>query len=161
MLISPDYVQRVACCSLERQSDANEQVARAHLRVLEALSLRVSLLPATDAPANDAAFKPTRRLAGPPDVMGDDAFERPATPEEQSQMGALAREALDAGAFGIASSRAANHVCIDGRPVPSYVADIAELETLGRALAEHGSGVMQIARGDLPVNITMAATAPR
>lgn len=84
-------------------------------------------------------------------VMGDAAFERDSTAGERAAMHDLAREALAAGAFGLATSRAANHVCIDGRPVPSFVAGIEELEVLGRALAAHGKGVLQIARGDLPI----------
>ena len=47
------------------------------------------------------------------------ASERPATPDEIAQMVALAREALDEGAYGFTSSQLELHVAHDGRGVPS------------------------------------------
>src|SRR3954470_10739619 len=52
-------------------------------------------------------------------VMGDAAYERAATPEEISEMAALVREALAAGAAGFSTSFSFAHRGVDGKPVPS------------------------------------------
>ena len=80
-------------------------------------------------------------------VMGDDAVERAATDDEVAQMRALVLEALDAGAVGFASSRQAAHAGAWGKPVPSRLATISELETIGDALRERGRGTFAITRG--------------
>src|SRR5207248_10807672 len=60
-------------------------------------------------------------------VMGDDALGRAATAAERAEMGRLAREARQAGAIGLSSSLAPNHVGPGGVPVPSFVGGIHEL----------------------------------
>src|SRR4029450_13873479 len=47
-------------------------------------------------------------------VMGEDATERPATPDEIARMRAIVREAIDAGAIGFATSKAPTHVGYGG-----------------------------------------------
>ena len=81
-------------------------------------------------------------------VLGADAAERPATPDEISSMAALVEEAMEAGAAGFATSMAVTHVGADGRPVPSRVADRAEIEALGRAVGRSGRGVIGVNGGD-------------
>lgn len=80
-------------------------------------------------------------------VMGEDAYEREATADEIQQMRALVREALDAGALGFATSESPNHVGAEGRPVPSRLATFKEIETLTSALADAGTGIVQISAG--------------
>ncbi len=80
-------------------------------------------------------------------VLGDEATEREATPEEIARMRAVVRESLAAGALGFATSKAPTHVGAAGRPVPSRAATPAEIETLAGALGEAGHGVLQATLG--------------
>jgi len=80
-------------------------------------------------------------------VLGDEATEREAAPEEIARMRALVREALDAGALGFATSKAPTHVGAAGRPVPSRAATVGEIEALAGALGEVGHGVFQATLG--------------
>src|SRR6059036_1165651 len=68
-------------------------------------------------------------------VMGEEAAEREAANEEIAAMRALVRDALRAGALGFATSKSPTHVGWAGRPVPSRVASLAEIETLAGCLA--------------------------
>ena len=81
-------------------------------------------------------------------VMGDAAYERTATPEENAAMQQVLHEAMDAGAAGFATSFAFPHRGIDGKPVPSRFADRAELEALLDTMREVGLGVVSIAPGE-------------
>jgi N-acyl-D-aspartate/D-glutamate deacylase len=81
-------------------------------------------------------------------VMGDDAYERAATPEEIAEMQRVLREAMEAGAAGFATSFAIPHRGIDGKPVPSRFADRAEFEALLETMGEVGRGVVSIAPGE-------------
>jgi N-acyl-D-aspartate/D-glutamate deacylase len=80
-------------------------------------------------------------------VLGDGADERAATADEVARMRALVLDALDAGAVGFASSRNAAHAGAGGRPVPSRLAEVEELETLADALRVRGRGTIAITRG--------------
>jgi len=80
-------------------------------------------------------------------VMGDDAYERAATPEEIERMRTELREALAAGAAGFATSLAPTHRGADGKPVPSRFAERAELEALFGVVGEHGTGVVEVTPG--------------
>jgi N-acyl-D-amino-acid deacylase len=80
-------------------------------------------------------------------VMGEDATERVATPEEVARMREIVREALDAGAVGFATSKSPTHVGYKGKPVPSRVAEFEEIRALAGALGETGKGVMQATIG--------------
>ena len=66
-------------------------------------------------------------------VMGEEAYERPATPEELARMQAVVAESMAAGAMGFASSASPTHNGDGGRPVPSRVADLEELRALSGA----------------------------
>src|SRR5262245_4439969 len=80
-------------------------------------------------------------------VMGEDATERPATPDEIARMRAIVREAIDAGAIGFATSKASTHIGYAGKPVPSRAAAFAEIEALAGALGEAGRGILQATVG--------------
>jgi N-acyl-D-aspartate/D-glutamate deacylase len=80
-------------------------------------------------------------------VMGEDATEREATPDEITQMQAIVRGALAAGAIGFATSRAPTHVGYAGKPVPSRAASYAEVEALVGCLAEFDHGLLQATVG--------------
>src|SRR5262249_56968463 len=80
-------------------------------------------------------------------VVGEEATEREASPEEIAAMRSLVRDALRAGALGFATSKAPTHVGWAGRPVPSRVASFDEIATLAGCLAETTGGVMQATIG--------------
>jgi N-acyl-D-aspartate/D-glutamate deacylase len=80
-------------------------------------------------------------------VMGDDGYERAATPDDVVGMQRVVREAMDAGAAGFASSFSKTHRGDGGRPVPSRLADHEEFVALGQAMAETGRGVVCYAPG--------------
>lgn len=81
-------------------------------------------------------------------VMGDEASTRTEpTPQELSQMQAMVREAMDAGAIGFASSFSPNHAGYGGRPMPSTIASEQELMTLMQPLREKNRGIFVMATG--------------
>ncbi|MEZ4333117.1 MAG: amidohydrolase family protein [Myxococcota bacterium] len=80
---------------------------------------------------NVAGFVPHSALRHA--IMGERARHDVATSDEREAMVKALREALAAGAVGFATSRGPNHVDAFGGPVPSRVADAAELEALVRA----------------------------
>jgi N-acyl-D-aspartate/D-glutamate deacylase len=80
--------------------------------------------------------------------MGDDGYEREATEAELAAMADVVREALLAGAVGFASTSAPTHNGDGGRPVPSRLADIHEMEALVTPLHELGKGVAAFTPGD-------------
>ena len=80
-------------------------------------------------------------------VMGDAATERAATPAEVARMRELVLQALRAGAIGFATSTSPAHNGAEGRPMPSRLADDAELAALVGTLGEHGRGVFMLTKG--------------
>ncbi len=82
-----------------------------------------------------------------PYVMGEEATEREATPEEIAQMRRIVTEALEAGAVGFATSKAPTHVGYAGRPVPSRAASLEEISALAACLGETGRGLLQATIG--------------
>ncbi|HET9689715.1 MAG TPA: amidohydrolase family protein [Acidimicrobiales bacterium] len=80
-------------------------------------------------------------------VMGDEAADREATDDEVAQMAGLVAEAMAAGAAGFATSLAVTHRGADGRPIPSRLASVAEIEACARAVAEAGRGVVAVNGG--------------
>jgi N-acyl-D-aspartate/D-glutamate deacylase len=80
-------------------------------------------------------------------VMGEEAYERPATPEELDQMQAVVAEAMAGGAIGFASSASPTHNGDQGRPVPSRVADLDELRHLLAPVRDAGRGVVALLPG--------------
>ncbi len=80
-------------------------------------------------------------------VMGEEAYERAATDEEIARMQAVVAEAMASGAAGFASSASPTHNGDRGRPVPSRVADLAEVRALLQPLKECGRGVVALLPG--------------
>jgi len=78
---------------------------------------------------------------------GEAAYERPATPAEIDTMQVIVAEAMAAGAMGFASSSSPTHNGDNGRPVPSRVADLAELRALLQPLREAHRGVVALLPG--------------
>ena len=79
-------------------------------------------------------------------VMGGrGAKNDPAKPEDIAEMKTIVREAIEAGALGVSTSRVLGHRAMDGEPVPGTFAAEDELYGLGRALQEAGTGVFELA----------------
>jgi N-acyl-D-amino-acid deacylase len=79
-------------------------------------------------------------------VMGDrGARNEPATPDDIAAMAAIVREAVEAGAVGVSTSRTILHKAVDGEPVPGTFAAEDELFAMGDALAAVGRGVFELA----------------
>jgi len=97
-------------------------------------------------------------------VMGADANRREATPAEIAQMATLVREAMAAGAVGLASSTSPAHNGDGGLPMPSRLAADAEHLALIEAMGEGGRGVYMVTKGaQMPVALLeeMAARSGR
>jgi N-acyl-D-amino-acid deacylase len=79
-------------------------------------------------------------------VMGErGARNEPATPDDIAAMARIVAEAIDAGAVGVSTSRTIVHRAVDGEPVPGTFAAEDELFAMGRALAQVGRGVFELA----------------
>ncbi|NUP33725.1 MAG: amidohydrolase family protein, partial [Streptomycetaceae bacterium] len=63
-------------------------------------------------------------------VMGEEAYERPATDDELARMRRVVADSLRGGALGFSSDRAGFHLGDGGRLVPSMVATQDEVEAL-------------------------------
>jgi N-acyl-D-aspartate/D-glutamate deacylase len=82
-------------------------------------------------------------------VMGEEGYERELpTDEELTAMQAVVRDAMTAGAMGFATSSSATHNGDGGRPVPSRLADRAELEALLQPLHDLDKGVAALLPGE-------------
>jgi len=81
-------------------------------------------------------------------VMGDAAYERPATAEEIERMCGLVREAISVGAAGFSTSFSYAHRGVDGKPVPSRFAEGDEVGALFLAAGEAGKGMVLITPGE-------------
>jgi N-acyl-D-amino-acid deacylase len=80
-------------------------------------------------------------------VMGEEAYERAATPAEIAEMQRVVASSLAAGAAGFASSANPAHNGDMGRPVPSRRADMAELRALLQPVREAKRGVVALLPG--------------
>ena len=80
-------------------------------------------------------------------VMGDDAYERPATDTELADMQRAVADAMAAGAMGFATSASPTHNGAGGRPVPSRVADLAEVSALLEPVRIAETGVVALLPG--------------
>ncbi len=77
-------------------------------------------------------------------VMGQRGADRePATAEDLARMRALAKEAIEIGALGFASSRLTIHKTESGSPIPSYDAAREEIEEIARGVVDAGGGLLQ------------------
>ncbi len=81
-------------------------------------------------------------------VMGEAAYERPASDAEIRAMQALVADSIRGGALGFSSDRAGFHLGDGGRPVPSIAASQAETEALMGVTAALGQGVVHVAPGE-------------
>jgi N-acyl-D-aspartate/D-glutamate deacylase len=75
-------------------------------------------------------------------VMGDASYERAATDDEIADMQRSLRQALEAGAWGFTTATSKFDVDSAGRPVPSRLADPAEVEALADVLHAFPFGVI-------------------
>ena len=81
-------------------------------------------------------------------VMGEEASTRKVPSEKQlNEMKRVVAEAMDAGAAGLASSFSPNHSGWGGKPMPSTIAEDAELLALTRVLGEKQRGIFVMATG--------------
>ena len=77
-------------------------------------------------------------------VMGRRGVDRePATAEDLAKMRELAKEAVEIGALGFASSRLTIHKTESGSPIPSYEAAREEIEEIARGVVDGGGGLLQ------------------
>ena len=77
-------------------------------------------------------------------VMGQRGANRePATPEDLARMRALAKEAIETGAIGFASSRFAFHKTGGGELIPTYGAAQDEIAAIAAGVADAGGGLIQ------------------
>lgn len=78
-------------------------------------------------------------------VMGEESMERAATPAETTQIAALLREAMCAGALGVTTTNIPQHIGYKGRPLACRQASRAELKAYANVLKELDRGVMELA----------------
>ncbi|HYD57754.1 MAG TPA: amidohydrolase family protein [Burkholderiales bacterium] len=78
-------------------------------------------------------------------VMGADATERTASDAEVRQMVSLVKEGLAAGAIGFSTSTSPAHNGEGGKPMPSRLADEAEMRALAAPLKD--GGVFMLTKG--------------
>jgi len=82
-------------------------------------------------------------------VMGEDGYVRAEpTERELAEMQRVVAESVAAGAAGFATSSSATHSGDAGRPVPSRLADLAELDALLQPLHDLGRGVAALLPGE-------------
>jgi N-acyl-D-amino-acid deacylase len=78
-------------------------------------------------------------------VMGQrGANLEPPTENDLAEMRRLTKEAINAGALGVSSSRSLTHRFRDGRPAPSTKTEVDELLALAGGLKDAGTGVFQL-----------------
>ncbi|KPF80835.1 amidohydrolase family protein [Novosphingobium sp. AAP93] len=78
-------------------------------------------------------------------AMGErGAAREPATEADLALMRHLTAEAMRAGAIGFATSRLSIHKTADGGAIPTFDADIAELEAITRGMGDVGAGTFQV-----------------
>jgi N-acyl-D-amino-acid deacylase len=82
-------------------------------------------------------------------VMGDEGYDREQpTDDELARMADVVRESVAGGAAGFATSSAPTHSGDSGRPVPSRLAGLGELEALLMPLRDVGRGVAELTPGE-------------
>jgi N-acyl-D-aspartate/D-glutamate deacylase len=80
-------------------------------------------------------------------VMGAQAPRRAATPAEVAQMRDIVVDAMRSGAIGFSTTTSPAHNGEGGLPMPSRLADDAELASLAGSLKEAGRGVFMLTKG--------------
>lgn len=91
-------------------------------------------------------------------VMGErGANLEPPTDEDLQAMRRLTREAIEAGALGVSTSRSYAHQFRDGRPAPSVKTEDQEVLALAEGLRDAGKGVFQMVPSyDVPASERMS-----
>jgi len=85
-------------------------------------------------------------------VLRGDASKRAASADEIKQMRTIVSEAMEAGACGFATTRSYQHNGEAGIPMPSRLADDAEMIALSAALRDSGTGILMMTKAsDTPV----------
>jgi N-acyl-D-amino-acid deacylase len=78
-------------------------------------------------------------------AMGERGANREAaTADDLARMRTLTKEAMEAGAIGFATSRLSIHKTADGGSIPTFEADVAELEAISAGMKDAGHGTFQI-----------------
>ena len=78
-------------------------------------------------------------------VMGERAFDGPATEDDLAAMERELRNALMAGAIGFTTSRSPSHETPDSKPVASRMAAWSEVQRLVGAMGELNAGIFELA----------------
>ena len=78
-------------------------------------------------------------------VMGERAFDQPATEDDMRAMERELRDGLRAGAMGFTTSRSPAHETPDGRPVASRAATWDEVRRLVNTMGELNAGIFELA----------------
>jgi N-acyl-D-amino-acid deacylase len=78
-------------------------------------------------------------------VMGERAFDQPATEDDQRAMERELRDALRAGAMGFTTSRSPAHETPDARPVASRAASWDEVRRLVGVMGDLNAGIFELA----------------
>lgn len=97
-------------------------------------------------------------------VLGEDAPKRAATPAEVEKMRAIVLDGMRAGGCGFSTTSSGQHNGENGIPMPSRLADQAEMQALCGSLREVGRGVLMITKGlgtPVPMLEALAAHAGR
>ncbi len=81
-------------------------------------------------------------------VLGAGAASRPADAGEIAQMRAIVVEAMQAGACGFSTTTSRQHNGESGIPMPSRLADQAEMSALTSCLADLGRGTLMITKAE-------------
>jgi N-acyl-D-amino-acid deacylase len=81
-------------------------------------------------------------------VMGDDADQREAAPDEIAAMARIVKEAVLAGAWGFSTSNHKSHIGYRDRMAPSVYASFEEYRALIYAAAATGRGAVQAVHGE-------------
>ena len=77
-------------------------------------------------------------------VMGERSMDAEPTDEDLTQIAAIVREGIEAGALGVSTSRILAHRTSAGEEVPGTFAGERELETMARVLGELDQGVFEV-----------------
>ncbi|WP_337658529.1 N-acyl-D-amino-acid deacylase family protein [Sphingorhabdus sp. Alg231-15] len=72
------------------------------------------------------------------------ASREPANADDLALMRKLSKEAIEAGALGFATSRLSIHKTADGGSIPTFEADVQELEAICGGMADAGTGTFQV-----------------
>src|SRR3989338_766636 len=86
-------------------------------------------------------------------VMGEEACERAATPDEIARMKQVLKESMLAGAMGFSTNRNPVHMRADGKPIASRLAADDEILELAGVLGELNRGSVQISIGTLGIAV--------